>query len=214
MSATTAPSISPPLQERSRKTLDALLRAAEAQLLEKSFSDVSVTNIVHEAGSSSGSFYARFPDKSALLHALHQRFVDRSVAQTELMVSDIGDGKLSLDEFAVGVVDALVESHRAHRGVIRAVLIESLKDAAFAERASQLVKTISKLAASLVDAPKLSPRRVSAEVEVGVLTLMAVLDQDLFFGSALSTIQGTSRRTSNQDLERLRRVFVAAMKLG
>jgi AcrR family transcriptional regulator len=214
MSATTAPSISPPLQERSRKTLDALLRAAEAQLLEKSFSDVSVTNIVNEAGSSSGSFYARFPDKSALLHALHQRFVDRSVAQTEQMVSDIGDEKLSLDEFAVGVVDALVESHRAHRGVIRAVLIESLKDAAFAERASQLVKTISKLAASLVDAPKLSPRRVSAEVEVGVLTLMAVLDQDLFFGSALSTIQGTSRRTSNQDLERLRRVFIAAMKLG
>ena len=213
MPATAAPSISPPLQERSRKTLDALLRAAEAQLLEKSFSDVSVTNIVNEAGSSSGSFYARFPDKSALLHALHQRFVDRSVAQTEQMVSDIGDEKLSLDEFAAGFVDSLVESHLAHRGVIRAVLIESIKDATFAERASQLVTTVSKLVAPVVDLPHLTLRRVSTEVGVGVLTLLAVLDQGLFFGSVLSTVQGQSGRPSKKELERLRRVFLASMKL-
>ncbi|MCP3986618.1 MAG: TetR/AcrR family transcriptional regulator [bacterium] len=213
MSATTAPSISPPLQERSRKTLDALLRAAEAQLLEKSFSDVSVTSIVNEAGSSSGSFYARFPDKSALLHALHQRFVDRNVAQTEQMVSDLGDDKLSLDEFSAGLVDSLVESHLAHRGVIRAVLIESIRDATFAERASHLVTTVSKLVAPLLDIPGLTPRRISNEVGVGVLTLLAILDQDLFFGSALSTIQGQSGRPSKKELERLRRVFLASMRL-
>ncbi len=213
MPARTAPKVSPPLQERSRETLDALLRAAEAQLLEKSFADVSVTSIVNGAGASWGSFYARFRDKSVLLHALHERVVERGVARAQQLVSEFGSKRLSMDEFSAAVVDALVESHFASRGVVRAVLIESLNDARFGERASQLVKTISKLAASLVDVPNLSPRRVSSEVEVGVLTLLAVLDQDLFFGSKLSAIQSSSGRPSKKALERLRRVFLASMEV-
>ncbi len=166
MSAATTPRVSPPLQKRSRETLEALLHAAESQLLEKSFADVSVTSIVNEAGSSSGSFYARFRDKRALLHALHERVVERGVAQAQELVSQLGDREFSMTELSAAVVDSLVGAFFADRGVIRAVLIESLKDATFAERAGDFVTRISKLAASSVYIPNLSSNRVTAELEV------------------------------------------------
>lgn len=202
--------MSPPLQERSRATLEALLRAAESLLLEKSFADVSVTSIVREAGSSSGSFYARFRDKTALLHALHQRFVERGIAKAEALVSSLGHRKLSTAELSALVVDSLVATFSADRGVIRAVLIESLRDEAFAERARDFVTTVSRLAASTMDLSGASPARAAAQIRVGVLTVMAVLEQDLFFGSALSTIHGRGGRVSKSDRERLRRLFLAS----
>ncbi len=193
--------------------MGALLRAAESQLLEKSFADVSVTSIVNEAGSSSGSFYARFRDKRALLHALHERVVERGVVRAQELVSELGDQKLSVTGLSTALVDSLVGVFFADRGVIRAVLIESLKDAAFAERASDFVTRISKLAASSMDTPNLSSKRVTAELEVGVLTVMAILEQDLFFSSALSTVQSSNGQISKRDHQRLRRVFLASMTL-
>lgn len=206
--------VSPPLQKRSRETLEALLQAAESLLLDRSFADVTVTQIVREAGSSSGSFYARFRDKTALLHALHQRFVERGIAQAEQWLSSLGGEKVSLAELAGTVVDSLVRTFAAERGVIRAVLIESLKDAAFAARAREFVSTVSRLAASSLDVPEPAAASTAARIEVGVLTVMALLEQDLFFGSALSTIRGPSGRASERDRERLRRLFLASVELA
>jgi AcrR family transcriptional regulator len=208
-----APPVFPPLQERSRATLEALLRAAESLLLEHSFADLSVTRIVHEAGSSSGSFYARFRDKTALLHALHQRFVERGIALARTRVSALGSKTPSMAELASVVVDSLVRIFSAERGVIRAVLVESLKDEAFAERARDFVTTVSELAASRTDRSDRSAARAAAAIRVGVLTVMAVLEQDLFFGSALSTIHGPSGSVSKGDRDRLRRLFLAAVAM-
>lgn len=216
MSAPSAPPVSRPLQERSRATLEALLRAAESLLLESSFADVSVSRIVREAGSSSGSFYARFRDKTALLHALHERFVERGIAQAEARVSALGGRKLSLAELSVEVVDSLVRTFSTERGVIRAVLIESLKDAGFAERARDFVTRLSGLAASTLDRSDLAgvaAARAAARIEVGVLTLMAVLEQDLFFDSGLSTLHRPGGRVSKSDRRRLGRLFLAAVEL-
>lgn len=213
MAVASATPVFAPRQERSRATLEALLRAAESLLLEKSFADVSVSAVVMKAGSSSGSFYARFRDKTALLHALHERFVERGIAEAEAKASALGGRKRSMAELSIVVVDSLVRTFAADRGVIRAVLIESLKDAAFAERARDFVTTISGLAASGVHLSDGSTARAAAAIEVGVLTVMAVLEQDLFFGSALSTIRGPRGRVSKRDRERLRRLFLASMAL-
>ena len=52
----------PPKQRRSQQTLERILLTAEELLREKCFDDVSVAEIAARARSSSGSFYARFPD--------------------------------------------------------------------------------------------------------------------------------------------------------
>jgi AcrR family transcriptional regulator len=66
--------INEPVQLRSKKTFEAILAATEALLDSKSFAAISVAEIVARAGCSTGSFYARFDSKEALLPALYDRY--------------------------------------------------------------------------------------------------------------------------------------------
>ncbi len=172
-----------------------------------------MTSIVAEAGSSSGSFYARFTDKLTLLHALHEQFVERAVANAEALVAATGPDALTLEELTIPLVEAVVASHGENRGVIRAVLIESLRDPAFAERAGGLVRTIAGLAASTLAVTDADRDQMTKRIETGVLTLMAILDQDLFFGTALSTAQPSPDAGPTHNVERLQRVFLATVSL-
>jgi len=96
--------IMPAMQARSRRTLGDLLDAARELLNEKPFDEITVAEICRLAGCSPPSFYQRFRDKEALLHAIHEQYraetVDliRSFLQPELW-----SGR-TIDEF----VDALV----------------------------------------------------------------------------------------------------------
>lgn len=65
--------IRPPVQERSRKTLDRIVRAALELMVEKGVEGASVQDIVDRAGSSVGSFYARFDGKADLVRYLDER---------------------------------------------------------------------------------------------------------------------------------------------
>jgi len=66
--------IQPPQQARSRASMNQMLDAA-AQLLEtKTFDELTIAEVVQQAGASVGAFYGRFKDKDALLQALDERF--------------------------------------------------------------------------------------------------------------------------------------------
>ena len=62
-----------PLQRRSRKTMERLVAATIRLLEHRSPAEVSVQDIVSEAGSSVGSFYARFKSKDDLLEYVRTR---------------------------------------------------------------------------------------------------------------------------------------------
>ncbi len=64
----------PAHQARSQRTLELLLDAAEAEIREKGYADASVSEIARRAGCSVGTVYRRFRDKTALLHALDERW--------------------------------------------------------------------------------------------------------------------------------------------
>jgi AcrR family transcriptional regulator len=66
----------PPIQARSRETVDRFALAAEALLRTRSFEEIGVQDIVRHAGRPIGSFYARFASKEALLPLLYQRYHD------------------------------------------------------------------------------------------------------------------------------------------
>jgi AcrR family transcriptional regulator len=72
--------VRPPRQERSRQTLDRLLDAAEAIIAERGVDNANVADIATRAGSSIGSFYARFHDKEGLLRTLFERFGEQAEA--------------------------------------------------------------------------------------------------------------------------------------
>ncbi len=70
--------VRPPKQERSRETLERIVVAAEEVLDGRTFSDVSVEEILNRADVNKSSFYARFKTKEDLLPLLYERFTDRA----------------------------------------------------------------------------------------------------------------------------------------
>lgn len=69
-----------PQQERSQKTLERILDATEKLLREGGAEAVTIPAVAKAAKSSVGSFYARFPDKTALLRTLHERGCEETEA--------------------------------------------------------------------------------------------------------------------------------------
>lgn len=112
--------INAPQQERSQKTLERLLDAAEALIREGGLEAVTVPSVVKRAGSSVGSFYARFGDKNALLETLHQRACEQTVVTADrLLDPSLWEGR-SLEEIVEGTVAFAVRIFGSRRSVITA----------------------------------------------------------------------------------------------
>jgi AcrR family transcriptional regulator len=66
-----------PRQRRSRESLEKILQAAEDQIRTEGLESLTIGGVVSRVGLSVGAFYARFPDKTALIHAVQDRFHNR-----------------------------------------------------------------------------------------------------------------------------------------
>ncbi len=113
-------------QERSRRTLGKLLDATEELLDEKTFEEVTVQEIVARAGSSIGSFYARFPHKEALREALHVRYLDDIVAVTGQELDPANWEGCDLGTRARAFIGGVVEVCRKRRGLMRMRWIDNV----------------------------------------------------------------------------------------
>ncbi len=112
-----------PVQDRSRRTLEALLNATEALLDERRFEEITVAEIILKAGSSTGSFYARFPGKDALLPALYARYH----AELPGRLAQVRDGldleRMTLADACRRVVREFAASFETRLNLMRAIVI-------------------------------------------------------------------------------------------
>lgn len=72
-----------PKQERSEKSRAALLGAARALIAEGGVRTVTIAGVAARAGLTKGAFYARFPDKAALLETLARERDDEQERERE-----------------------------------------------------------------------------------------------------------------------------------
>lgn len=205
-----AAQVTPPRQKRSHDTLEALLRATAHLLETRSFKDVTINSILREAGSSAGSFYARFADKNALLHALHERFCERAREQARHLAGGIHPASLRFDELTRLLMEELIRTHSSNRGVLRAALMEALVDPGFVHRVRQVTRDVAKAVTPLLNAAEPTHHISAANVETGLQTVLAVLDQDLFLG--LGTPRGTAAPRAMREPEWLNRIFLTAIE--
>jgi AcrR family transcriptional regulator len=68
-----------PKRERGRQRVDALLQAAAEVLAAKGFDGATMTEIAARAGASIGSLYQFFPNKTLLVQALRDHFVEHAL---------------------------------------------------------------------------------------------------------------------------------------
>lgn len=108
-----------PKQARSRETLDRLLDAAEKLLQERAWDEIAISDIVAEAGSSVGSFYARFPSKEDLLVSLLERYHADMRAALDDSLGDSGWAEFDLEQRMERLVARVLETCRRQRGLLR-----------------------------------------------------------------------------------------------
>lgn len=197
--------LSPPLQRRSKETLDAISNATKELLRTRSFTELTIQDIVKEAGSSAGSFYARFKGKRALLHYLHEELAVSWIKQMREAVAASELHDVSPAELAEMLVPELVNSHTENRGILRATLVESLDDPRFIGRAASLIQSISEIIAERTARTAKRKDRHVANVAQAMATVVAVLDQNLFYDKS------STRRVPKAEVTRLQRIFVASL---
>jgi AcrR family transcriptional regulator len=117
-----------PKQSRSERTQERLLRAAEALILEKGLADASVPEIARRARSSVGGFYARFPDKDALLRALEERFFADMLGRVETLADTRRWADAPIATIVAACGEELVRVFRERRNLIAAFLHRATRD--------------------------------------------------------------------------------------
>ena len=106
-----------PRQARSHHTVDTILDAAARVLVRDGYAAATTNRIADVAGVSIGSVYQYFPNKDALVAALHARHS----RQMQVVMTAVLDGAsgASLRDNISGLVRALVAAHMVEPGLQR-----------------------------------------------------------------------------------------------
>ncbi len=110
-----------PLQLRSQKTLERILAAVEKLLESRSFEEITIADVVRKARSSIGAFYARFPNKEALLPVLYDRCTEELGAKLFSRLQKRPRKVNGLAETLAWGMDIMVDEFREHRFLFRAI---------------------------------------------------------------------------------------------
>jgi AcrR family transcriptional regulator len=106
-----------PRQSRSAVTVTAILDATARILVERGYAATSTNAVAERAGVSVGSLYQYFPNKDALIAALHTRHIE----QMRLVIERSFDRAMhgSLEEALGELIEGAVEAHRVEADLHR-----------------------------------------------------------------------------------------------
>ncbi|GJM23319.1 MAG: hypothetical protein DHS20C15_32340 [Planctomycetota bacterium] len=120
----TADTLRPPLQERSRASTDRVLAATEELLTEKLLEEVTLAEILERAGVSVGAFYARFGNRDGLVPPLHDRYDERVAIIAGRVLDPARWAAVSLEERVRSLVRYALTVYRRNHGLLRALVLE------------------------------------------------------------------------------------------
>lgn len=135
--------VRPPLQARTRESLERFLDEAEGLVAERGFDAVGIIEIAQQASSSVGSFYRRFRDKDGLLHAMHERFCAEARATADAALDASRWSGIDTADVLTEFSSFLVRIYREREGLLRAFLIRGTADATVRERNNLLFEHIA-----------------------------------------------------------------------
>lgn len=122
-----------PTQARSESSADRMLAATLDLLTAGGLGAVTVAAVAKAAGASNGSLYHRFGDRTGLLLAAQDRALARIEAETAAAFAR-ADGEPDDDAALRLLARAALDIFAAHRGAMRAYLVEGQGDPAFEPR--------------------------------------------------------------------------------
>ena len=115
--------ITPPLQERSARTLERIVQATEELLRTKSLEQVTIREIVQRAKCPIASFYARFKSKDDLLPHLYERYDARIGPEVQSKISGVDFTSLDLPTAVELCVELILDSYSRDKWLMREVAL-------------------------------------------------------------------------------------------
>jgi AcrR family transcriptional regulator len=144
--------VRPPQQERSQRTLERILDAAEAWIVENGVQSLTVSGVVARAQSSVGAFYARFPDKTALLTTLHERESEAALATTEVALDPARWAHVPLAEALSSIVSFVVHLFNERQRLVLAFVSVAASQETIARRRARLMGQVAERLHAFLDA--------------------------------------------------------------
>lgn len=194
----------PPQQKRSRESLERLLDAAEDEMAAVGIEAFTVANVVRRADLSVGAFYARFPDKRALLHAVQDRFHNML---EPLIHAEMRERCAAVDSLAQTVdhlIDTLIEHVTGNRELSRAFMMSSVFDPVMRARGERVNRERREVFSALLLAHRAeighSDPALAIDVAYGMYA--AVVRGTLVFGQQHELYYGMTNQTVVRELKR------------
>jgi len=125
-------------QDRSRRTLEQILDAAERLMATRPFREISVAEIAQVAGASISSLYARFTDKEALLGAIYERHARHQRELVDQLFAPARWEGRSVSQIVRQTFPLMVQGYRARQGLIRTFLEYASHDVRFRDTWSEM----------------------------------------------------------------------------
>lgn len=173
-----------PRQARSRASLERILVATRELLEERTFEELSVTEIVRNARSSVGAFYTRFADKQALLDHLDELYARDLIASIKAVVGDPRSRDADLVARIEGFVAFLVRFHREQRGLLRALILHARLHVRgrFGERTKRMLKQVNDVDGFiLARRDQISHPRPEEAVRFGFVAALTAIRERILF---------------------------------
>jgi AcrR family transcriptional regulator len=194
-----------PQQDRSRKTLERLLDATEEIIRDRGIDAVTIPTIVQAARSSVGSFYARFPNKAALLSVLHERACEQSIATAEAALEPSRWRGVATSDVVRTFVGFVVHLFRERRSMMLAFTTTLALEPGFAQRRARTAAVIGRLFRALLLERRASIGHPSLDraVDMSLRAVTATLEQRNAFDESGVADVAVEDATLVEELSRL-----------
>lgn len=182
--------IKPPQQARSQKTLERILEAAEGLISEKGVEATTITEIARTAKSSVGAFYARFPDKEALLRTLVERFTEQAIATVDDVLQPHRWEGIPFERVIHQCVSFMLRIFHERRWLIVGFTERAAKSPGVSEYGERLGNSVSDRVYELIvarDEPVAHPNPRAA-VDFAVWMVLSALEARALYRSELSAL--------------------------
>lgn len=182
-----------------------MLDAAEGLLADRSFEELTIADVVRHGKSSVGAFYTRFSNKDALLDALYERHQRQAIATMEQHLAPERWESASVEQIIEQIVGFTVRFHRAHRGLLRALVLRGYMKP---DWRYETPKMRNKLGIASVGALLATRRGEIAHPNaklagsLGLLFVLAVLREKMLFGDSTASALRISDRRLEEELVR------------
>jgi AcrR family transcriptional regulator len=113
----------PPQQGRSRASLERMMDAAEALLVERGCDDFALTDVSRVGRISIGSIYNRFTSKNELVQVVHARSMDRLEAEQTLILMRARSRSSTPAMLVRAIIDELGQFLARHSHIMRPMML-------------------------------------------------------------------------------------------